>query len=99
MGEVFEGAVFLQLLQAAIDATFPAQHWQFAGQALLGDVGEAGSALAADFPAFDQALVVGFPQFVSVQAGSKGEVDAAVDALGHSFSLNSGFVGQLRCAR
>jgi len=99
LSKVFEGAVLFEFLQAAADTTFPAQHRQFAGAALLGEFGEAGGALAADFPAFDQAFVGAFPQFIAVQAGSEWGVDAAVDTLGHSGSLNSGFVGQLRCAR
>jgi len=68
LGEVLEGSVFFEFFQAAADATFPAQHRQFAGKAALGEFGEAGGALAADFPAFDQALVLAFPQFIAVQA-------------------------------
>ena len=65
----------------------------------MGEVGEAGGALAADFPAFDQAFVGGFPELGASKAAAQGRGDGAVDVLGHSGSLNSGFIGQLRCAR
>jgi len=65
----------------------------------LGKAGETGGALAADFPAFDQAVVRGFPELGAGQAAAKGRVDGALDVLGQSGSLKSGFVGQLRCAR
>jgi hypothetical protein len=68
LGQVFEGSVLFEFLQAAADATFPAQHRQLTDEAALGEFGETGGALAADFPAFDEAFVVGLPQFIAVQA-------------------------------
>src|SRR3546814_789837 len=87
LGEVFEAAELFVFLQAAADTAFPAEHWQFTGQATLRQLGKLQGPVAADFPALDQALVLAFPEVFPGQACSRRSGDRAF-YMGHVRSLN-----------